>query len=217
MMTVEIDLDSANREVEGMDARGIVRWAVGCGVGKMVVSTNFRPYEAVILHLVSEVNPGAEVLWVDHGHNRPATYLFAEKVIGQLGLQVTKYEPLEQAEVPAATLKGEGERTEEEDAAIHGFSEKVKLEPFRRGMTEMAPGVWITALRRVQNANRDGMRVVETGPGGVLKVNPLLEWSDADMEQYLKENDLPNEWDYFDPAKAGEKRECGLHNGKLEK
>jgi phosphoadenosine phosphosulfate reductase len=31
------------------------------------------------------------------------------------------------------------------------------------------------------------------------------------METYLKEHKLPNEWDYFDPAKADEKRECGLH------
>ena len=31
------------------------------------------------------------------------------------------------------------------------------------------------------------------------------------MEAYLKEHNLPNEWDYFDPAKADEKRECGLH------
>src|SRR5258706_154281 len=44
-----------------------------------------------------------------------------------------------------------------------------------------------------------------------LKVSPLFYWSDADMEKYLAEHNLPNEWDYFDPAKADEKRECGLH------
>jgi len=31
------------------------------------------------------------------------------------------------------------------------------------------------------------------------------------MEAYLKDHNLPNEWDYFDPVKADEKRECGLH------
>jgi phosphoadenosine phosphosulfate reductase len=31
------------------------------------------------------------------------------------------------------------------------------------------------------------------------------------MEAYLEEHKLPNEWDYFDPAKADDKRECGLH------
>ena len=44
-----------------------------------------------------------------------------------------------------------------------------------------------------------------------LKVSPLFYWSDAEMEKYLAEHHLPNEWDYFDPAKADEKRECGLH------
>ncbi|SES86275.1 phosphoadenosine phosphosulfate reductase [Nitrosomonas marina] len=31
------------------------------------------------------------------------------------------------------------------------------------------------------------------------------------MEAYLVQHGLPNEWDYFDPAKAEQKRECGLH------
>ena len=44
-----------------------------------------------------------------------------------------------------------------------------------------------------------------------LKDSPVFHWSDAEMEAYLKQHNLPNEWDYFDPAKADEKRECGLH------
>jgi phosphoadenosine phosphosulfate reductase len=46
---------------------------------------------------------------------------------------------------------------------------------------------------------------------GTVKVSPVFYWSDEEMEAYLEEHDLPNEWDYFDPAKADEKRECGLH------
>ena len=42
-------------------------------------------------------------------------------------------------------------------------------------------------------------------------VSPVFHWSDAEMETYLKQHSLPNEWDYFDPAKADDKRECGLH------
>src|ERR1035441_2319522 len=45
----------------------------------------------------------------------------------------------------------------------------------------------------------------------LVKVSPVFYQSDADMEAYLEEHALPNEWDYFDPAKASEKRECGLH------
>ena len=46
---------------------------------------------------------------------------------------------------------------------------------------------------------------------GAVKVSPLFYWTDADLDAYLAKHQLPNEWDYFDPAKADEKRECGLH------
>jgi phosphoadenosine phosphosulfate reductase len=79
-------------------------------------------------------------------------------------------------------------------------------------MTEHATTVWITALRAVQNQNRAGMEVVSRDANfGPIKVSPLLALTDADLESYLAEHQLPNEWDYFDPAKADEKRECGLH------
>jgi phosphoadenosine phosphosulfate reductase len=88
----------------------------------------------------------------------------------------------------------------------------MKLEPFQRGMKELAPKVWITALREVQNPSRAELDIVSHDPNfGTLKVSPVFYLSDADMEAYLEEHKLPNEWDYFDPAKADEKRECGLH------
>jgi phosphoadenosine phosphosulfate reductase len=88
----------------------------------------------------------------------------------------------------------------------------MKLEPFQRGMKELAPRVWITALRKVQNPNRAGLDIVSLDSNfGTLKVSPVFYLDDADIEQYLEKYNLPNEWDYFDPAKADEKRECGLH------
>jgi len=72
--------------------------------------------------------------------------------------------------------------------------------------------VWFTALRKVQNPNRAELDVVSPDNNfGSLKVSPVFNWSDEEMEAYLKKHNLPNEWDYFDPAKADEKRECGLH------
>jgi len=92
------------------------------------------------------------------------------------------------------------------------FSAEMKLEPFARAMRELAPKVWLTALRKVQNPHRAGLDVVMPDPKfGTLKVSPVFFMTDADMEAYLRQHNLPNEWDYFDPAKGDEKRECGLH------
>ncbi len=62
----------------------------------------------------------------------------------------------------------------------------MKLEPFQRGMKELAPTVWITALRKVQNPNRAGLDIVShDGNFGALKVSPFFYWSDAEMDAYL--------------------------------
>lgn len=204
------DLKALNARLQSASPLEIVRWAVQHGGGRTIVSTNFRPYEAVVLHLCAQVDPKMPVLWVDHGYNRPATYLHAEALRKQLGLEIRPYLPrLTPAHRDA--VYGPIPDTSDEEG-LKKFSALMKLEPFQRGMRELAPKVWITALRKVQNPNRAGLDIVsEDSNFGTLKVSPVFTWSDAQMEEYLKEHGLPNEWDYFDPAKADEKRECGLH------
>jgi len=199
-----------NAELRGRSALEITRWAIGLAGGRAVVSTNFRPYEAVVLHLAVQAQPDIPVLWVDHGYNRPATYRHAEQLRAQLGLNLRAYLPrLTPAHRDAihGPVPAPGD-----EAGLQAFSAVMKLEPFQRGMRELAPTVWLTALRRVQNPGRAGLDVVSVDANfGALKVSPVFPWTDAEMEAYLAQHRLPNEWDYFDPAKADEKRECGLH------
>ena len=188
----------------------IVRWAVAQAGGRAIVSTNFRPYEAAILHLAVEAQADMPVLWVDHGYNRPATYRHAEALRARLKLNLKPYLP----RVTAAhrdAIQGPIPTTDDE-AGLKKFSAVMKLEPFQRGMKELAPTVWITALRQVQNPNRACLDIVSLDDNfGALKISPFFYSSDAELDAYLARHDLPNEWDYFDPAKADEKRECGLH------
>jgi len=202
----------ANVELRHHSPLEIIRWAIAQANGRAMVSTNFRPYEAVILHLVTQVQPEIPVLWVDHGYNRPATYVHAEQVKKMLKLNLKAYVPALTAAHYDAAFGGMPEPTLENEERIKAFSTAMKLEPFQRGMRELAPTVWLTALRKVQNPNRAGLDIVsEDNNFHSLKVSPLFYWSDAEMEKYLADHNLPNEWDYFDPAKADEKRECGLH------
>ena len=190
----------------------VIEWAISKASGRAIVSTNFRPYEAVILHLVTQVQPDIPVLWVDHGYNREATYKHAEELKAKLNLNIQAFVPKLTAAHYDAVHGGMPEPTEENEAAIKAFSTVMKLEPFQRGMKQLAPTVWFTALRKVQNPNRAELDIVSPDNNfGSLKVSPVFNWNDEEMEAYLEEHDLPNEWDYFDPAKADEKRECGLH------
>jgi len=87
----------------------------------------------------------------------------------------------------------------------------VKLEPFRRALAELRPEVWFTALRQDQTEFRAGLQPVTLSKEGILKVSPVFHWSSKQMNDYLKAHGLPNNFDYFDPTKAEDKRECGLH------
>jgi phosphoadenosine phosphosulfate reductase len=87
----------------------------------------------------------------------------------------------------------------------------VKLEPFTRALREMAPKVWFTALRATDTAVRAQMEPVSLNPDGLIKVAPLLHWSSKELHDYCKAHDLPNNFDYVDPTKGEDNRECGLH------
>ena len=202
----------ANAELQNKSALDIVKWAIAQANGRAIVSTNYRPYEAVILHLATQAKSDIQVLWADHGYNRPATYAHAEALKKQLKLNVKAFVPKMTAAHYDAIHGGAPDPTPENEQRIKDFSAEMKLEPFMRGMKELAPTIWLTALRKVQNPNRAGLDiVVEDKNFNTIKVSPVFYWSDAEMENYLKQHNLPNEWDYFDPAKADEKRECGLH------
>jgi len=206
-------IDSWNADLRGKSPLEITRWAIDRAResgGRAIVSTNFRPYESVVLHLATMAQPDIPVIWVDHGYNRPATYRHAEEVKRLLGLNLKAYLP----KITSAHRDAiDGPiPTPEDEEGLKKFSALMKLEPFQRGMKELSPTVWITALRKVQNPNRAELDIVSADANfGSLKVSPVFYLTDAEMEDYLAEHTLPNEWDYFDPAKADEKRECGLH------
>lgn len=199
-----------NAVLRNRPALEIVRWGIARANHRAIVSTNFRPYEAVILHLCVQIQPDIPVIWIDHGYNRPATYRFAEQLRNRLNLNLKTYLPkLSAAHRDAIYGPIPGIDNE---AELEKFSAMMKLEPFERSMKELTPTVWFTALRKVQNPYRATLDILsEDETYHTIKVSPVFYWTDADMEAYLKQHNLPNEWDYFDPTKADEKRECGLH------
>lgn len=200
------EIESFNRQFKGISPQEIISWALANGTAP-VVTTNFRPYEVAILHAVTDVNKNIPIIWCDTGYNTPQTYKHAEELISQLDLNIKLYVP-KQTSSHRDVIMG----IPQIDDPLHKiFTEQVKLEPFRRAMSEHKPDVWFTNLRKGQTAHRDSLDVLSLGNDGVLKVSPFYYWSDTQLDAYLREHNLPNEHKYFDPTKVLENRECGLH------
>ncbi len=200
------DLARVNAEL-GHDAAGLVRWALALSQ-RPIVTTNFRPFEAVLLHLVTQAAPQVPVIWMDNGYNTDATYRYADEVARLLKLQLHVYLPLRSRAHREAL---EGQPPALDDPRHAAFTQEVKLEPFARALRETAPKVWFTALRASDSAVRAQMEPVSVNPDGLIKVAPLLHWTSRDLHQYCQAHGLPNNFDYVDPTKGEAQRECGLH------
>ncbi len=204
---MSIDLAAANQALTGKSPQEIIAWAVSQSENP-IVTTNFRPYESVILHMAVQAKPDVKVLWVDSGYNTSATYRFAEKLIQDLNLNVETFIPQMTSARRNVLMKG---IPDVDDPLHEEFTRQVKLEPFQRALAQMKPDLWLNAIRKDQTEFRQSLEVVSASKDGIIKVAPLFNWSEEDLEAYLAEHNLPNEHDYFDPTKALETRECGLH------
>lgn len=202
-----LSIEQINKELQDKSPEQIISWALGISKNALV-TTNFRPYEVAILHACTQVEPNLKVIWCDTGYNTPQTYKHANELIKTLKLNVHLYVPQQTAAHRDATIG----MPQIEDPLHKVFTEQVKLEPFNRAMKEHTPDVWFTNLRSGQTAFRSSIDIVSLSKDGVLKVSPFYHWSDEQLDEYLKENKLPNEFKYFDPTKVLENRECGLHS-----
>ena len=181
-----LNLAQINAEF-GRNAPALVEWALGLGQ-PAIVTTNFRPFEAVILHLVTSVRPDVPVVWMDNGLNTEATYRFVDEVTQRLKLNLHIYLPRRSRAHREAV---DGPTPALDDPRHAAFTEEVKLEPFARALREMAPKVWFTALRATDTAVRAQMDPVSINPDGLIKVAPLLHWSSKDLYQYCETTACP--------------------------
>jgi len=203
----QFNIEKINEDLKDKSPIEIITWALSVAKNP-VLTTNFRPYEVAILHACTQVDPELKIIWCDTGYNTPQTYKHANELIHTLELNVHLYVP-KQTTAHRDSIMG---IPQIEDPQHKIFTEQVKLEPFARAMQEHKPDVWFTNLRKGQTAFRNSINIVSLSKDGVLKVSPFYNYSDAQLDEYLEEYELPNEFKYFDPTKVLENRECGLHS-----
>lgn len=202
-----INLQEVNIELRHKTPKEIIEWALSIS-NKPILTTNFRPYDVAIINACNQVDENLKVIWCDTGYNTPNTYKHANFLLKKFKLNIEIYVPKQTSSYTDVTIG----IPSVDDTKHKEFSEIVKLEPFKRAFEEHNPDLWFTNLRQGQTTFRDSIDIVSLNKDGVIKVSPFYYWKDKDLDKYLEENKLPNEFKYFDPTKALENRECGIHS-----
>lgn len=204
-LTLPAHLAEANAELAGCAAEDIIAWALA-RARNPVVTTNFRPRSAALLHMVTRACPDIPVVWVDTGYNTPATYRYAEHLATTLKLNLHAYTPA----VTVARRAARGGPPGTGSPAFQHFVRETKLEPFERAFNELRPDVWFTGVRRDQSEFRGGLGVVSRGAHNTLRIAPVYDWNEQALAAYLVTQGIADNDDYVDPTKPGAKLECGL-------
>ena len=222
-------LSEWNEKLEKKEAMTRTEWVMDNLPGQFVLSSSFGIQSAVMLHLLTQVNPNIPVILTDTGHLFPETYRFIEQLTERLKLNLNVYS----AEKSAAwQLAQFGEEWTQGAEALKQYNRRNKVEPLERGLTELEAGTWFSGVRRQQSEHRQNLSVVGTLRGR-FKVHPIIDWSNKDVHQYLTKHNLPYHplWDEgyvsvgdvhstrpltlgmdeSDTRFSGGQRECGLH------
>jgi phosphoadenosine phosphosulfate reductase len=213
----DLDLAEINNALDGAPAGEIVRWAVNTFGDGVVLATSMT--DAVLIDVATRISPGIEVVFVDTGYHFPETLTTLDEVRRRYDLNLN---------VVTAGLAPDGRWRPDPD----GCCAVRKVAPLDDLLVERQ--AWLTGLRRSESNSRRATRVVELDPRGLVKVNPLADWTDADVAAYIAANDVPVNplvaagypsigcWPCTRPvpadtdARAGrwvgsDKTECGLH------
>ena len=226
-----IDLAALNDELCGLDALERVERAAALLPGDHVLSSSFGIQAAVSLHLVTHVLPRIPVVLIDTGYLFPETYRFVDQLTARLNLNLKIYRS---ALSPAWLEARHGKLWEQGAAGIDLYNRIQKVQPMRSALAELRAVTWFAGLRRSQSSSRSDIEPVQRVVGGRFKVHPIYDWSDLDVDLYLRRHGLPyhplreqgyasiGDWhtthklsdaDALEEATRffGLKRECGIH------
>ena len=181
------DLDSLNGRLEQMSAEQRVEWALHNLPGNHIMTSSFGIQGALMLHLVTRIQPDIPVVLVDTGYLFPETYAFVDQLADRLQLNLHIYRSTLS---PAWQESRYGRLWEQGLSGIERYNRINKVEPLQRALKSLDTGSWFAGLRRQQSQSRAALPVVRVQDGR-FKVHPVVDWHSRDVHRYLQQHQLP--------------------------
>ncbi len=168
----------------------ILRIGVEAANGPVKLACSFSVEDVVIIDMAKDLGLDIGVFALDTGRLNEETYEVADAIAERYRLTIDWFFP--QHEAVERLLQEKGPYSFRESLENrHECCHIRKVEPLGRALKGVAG--WITGLRREQSATRTNLAPIELDElnGGILKINPLLEWSEAQVWEYAEARRLP--------------------------
>jgi thioredoxin-dependent adenylylsulfate APS reductase len=241
----EREVAAVAAELDGREPQEVLRWGIERFGNRLAICTSLQADGMAILDMTRRIDPAVRVFTIDTGRMPAETYDLMDQVRDRYGIALEVYYP--DAGELEEFVRREGVNAFYRSVPLRlGCCEIRKVNPLNKVLATL--DAWVTGLRRDQSSTRAEVRAVEIDHdhGGLVKLNPLAGWTEAQVWEYIRANDVPTSALYAQgytsigcapctrPTTAGEDpragrwwwefdapKECGIHfsaeTGRMER
>ncbi|MEM2911671.1 MAG: phosphoadenylyl-sulfate reductase [Candidatus Bathyarchaeia archaeon] len=174
--------------IEKEDAYQVLKWALNKFHPKIAIASSFGAEDVVLIDMASKIIPKPRVFTLDTGRLHQETYSLMDRIRERYAIDIELYFP-ETSAVEEITRKY-GVNLFYKSVELRELCCKVrKVEPLKRALASL--DAWITGLRREQAPTRSTVKKVEYDQNGKLKINPVADWTNQQVWDYIKEYNVP--------------------------
>jgi phosphoadenosine phosphosulfate reductase len=168
----------------------ILQAGVAAAAGPVKLACSFSVEDVVIIDMARETGVEIGIFALDTGRLNEETYEVADAITERYRVPIDWYFPRHEAVEALERQKGLFSFRESLENR-HECCHIRKVEPLGRALKGLSG--WITGIRREQSVTRTDLTPIEVDAlnGGILKINPLLEWSEAQVWEYAEARRLP--------------------------
>ena len=183
-MSYAEEIRQRSLELESKSPQEILEWSIREWGDDIAMSSSFQTQSMPLLHMASRIKPDIRVFFNDTGYHFWETLIYCVRVASDWNLNVID---LHRDPKWDEFIRGNLRTLPQTDPNLCCYIHKVQ--PMQRALDSV--WCWISGIRRDQTAVRAQANILELQDNGLIKVNPMLNWTKADVNNYIKEHNLP--------------------------
>ena len=188
-MYTKEEIDSLNIKYADASAQELLQTFMSQYGARLALSSSLSIEDQTLTDMMLRIDPQANIFTLDTGRLFPETYELIDRTNEHYKVKLKVYCPQTEALQQFVATEGINPFYESIEKR-HACCEVRKLEPLRRAFRDL--DVWVCGLRSAQSVPRSDMRLIEWDERhGLLKINPLIHWTEQQVWDYIKENRVP--------------------------
>jgi phosphoadenosine phosphosulfate reductase len=186
----ELEAGEAAVELDALEPQEVLAWAIERFGRRLGICSSFQAEGCTLIDMAWRIDPGVRVFTIDTGRQAEQTYQLMDRIRERYGINIEVFLP--DTHAVEQMVARHGVNLFYRDVNLRLLCCQVrKVWPLRRALMNF--DAWVTGLRRDQWATRSNIRKLELDHdhGGIVKFAPLADWTEEEVWNYIRANDVP--------------------------